>query len=270
MGTQVPWEGSSGKQWDDLREENDAVLDAPTDANAEALLPSLANALETFIQNDAAESTAPVDPVPAGPSWTSRGSGSGGGTGGRHRPGPRSSAGGDGGRIGSGGRRSVGRVASAGGGLFAAADALRSGDANALSDLGFDLAELQSMKPREQINALLNRLVGAGGDLEQNEIRTAAVKMMRKTIGSDLTFAESLGIYIVEYAMAVYASETSAKALNGNRPGGSAVRAAAKIRSALTARVRGMQIDSAMRSQRDIIGYFAAAVGLMRRLGGTA
>jgi hypothetical protein len=49
------------------------------------------------------------------------------------------------------------------------------------------------MQPREQINALLNKMVGPGGDLEHNEIRTAAVKMMRKTIGSDLTFGDRSG-----------------------------------------------------------------------------
>jgi hypothetical protein len=274
MGTQIPWGGSSGKEWNDLRDENDVVLDAPTDANVDALLPSLADALETFIQTDAPESKTSPPPVPAGPSWNLHPRGGGGegggggaavrGAGGGGRGGGGTTAGGVG-----GGRRSVGRVASVGGRLYAATDALQRGDAGALRVLGFDLAGLQAMSSREQINSLLNGIAGAGGDLEQNEIRAAAVKMMRKTLGSNLTFADSMGIYIVEYAMAVYASETSAKALDGSRPGANAVRAAAKIRSALTARVRGLQIESTMRSQRDIIGYFSSAVSLMRRLGGT-
>ena len=82
MGTQNAWEGSGGRDWSRVKSESETLLNEPSSANAETVLPLLSDALDWLGHgtDDAPDAEPPqgdsqataLRPLPAGSSWTSR------------------------------------------------------------------------------------------------------------------------------------------------------------------------------------------------------
>src|ERR1700733_9583106 len=212
MGTQNAWEGSGGRDWGRARNESANLLDNPSADSAEALLPSLSDALNWLGDGaDAASQEEPessnsigptLTPLPAGHSWrppTGARTGSRGGEGG--------GGGGGGGRASGGGgsrgttSRSRARAASVGGRVLSAGLAYQRGDAETLRSLGLDLNELRSLSALKRANAILNAVVGADGGIEETELRKVNGRVLREVLTNSLDGAAAIRLYIVEYVM---------------------------------------------------------------------
>jgi hypothetical protein len=282
MGTQNAWGGSRGRDWSRVRDDAEALVANPTSGNAEALLPQLGSALDWFDSADGdvppadgapppgGASVPPIAaPLPAGPTWSSHlrlsgGGGGGGGTGGTRSSGGRSSGSGGTSR---GGGRSRARAASVGGRALAAASAYQRGDAETLQSLGLDLDELRSLSGLKRINAILNATVGADGGIEDTELRKVNVRVLKSMLTDDINGVEAVRLYIVEYVMQVWASETGEAIRNGQHAAGSTAQSERQLRGALAARARRLTIaaSSTAAEFRDAI---ASSMTYMRRLMG--
>lgn len=275
MGTQNAWEGSGGRDWGRARDESADLLDNPSADSAEALLPALSDALGWL--GDGAEAPSQQEPqssggieptltpLPAGPSWRPptgvRTGGAGGGSGG-----------GDGGGRGSGGgrsrattTRSRARAASVGGRVLSAGLAYERGDAETLRSLGLDLDELRSLSALKRANTILNAVVGADGGIEETELRKVNGRVLREVLTNSLDGAAAIRLYVVEYVMQVWASETGEAMRNGTRPASANREAQRQLRDALTARARRLQIAPASTAIQ-IRNAISRSLGLMRRL----
>lgn len=276
MGTQNAWEGSGGRDWGRARGESADLLDNPSADSAEALLPALGDALNWLGDGaDAPSQEEPkssgaieptLSPLPAGPSWRppigvrTRGRAGGG-----------SSGGGGGGRGSGGGRsrattsRSRARAASVGGRVLSAGLAYQRGDAETLRSLGLDLDELRSLSALKRANTILNAVVGADGGIEETELRKVNGRVLREVLTNSLDGAAAIRLYIVEYVMQVWASETGEAMRNGTRPASANREAQRQLRDALTARARRLQIAPASTAVQ-IRNAISRSLGLMRRL----
>lgn len=276
MGTQNAWEGSGGRDWGRARDESADLLDNPSADSAEALLPALSDALNWLGDGpDAPSQEEPqssgaieprLTPLPAGPSWrppTGVRAGGRGGVG--------SSGGGAGSRGTGGGRsrttasRSRARAASVGGRVLSAGLAYQRGDAETLRSLGLDLDELRSLSALKRANAILNAVVGADGGIEETELRKVNGRVLREVLTNSLDGAAAIRLYIVEYVMQVWASETGEAMRNGTRPASANREAERQLRDALTARARRLQIAPASTAVQ-IRNAISRSLGLMRRL----
>jgi hypothetical protein len=275
MGTQNAWEGSGGRDWGRARDESADLLDNPSADSAEALLPTLSDALswlgegaeapsqEEPQSSGAIEST--LTPLPAGPSWRPPTGVRTGGRGG-------DSGGGGGGGRGSGGggsrattTRSRARAASVGGRVLSAGLAYQRGDTETLRSLGLDLDELRSLSALKRANTILNAVVGADGGIEETELRKVNGRVLREVLTNSLDGAAAIRLYIVEYVMQVWASETGEAMRNGTRPASANREAERQLRDALTARARRLQIAPASTAVQ-IRNAISRSLGLMRRL----
>lgn len=276
MGTQNAWGGSGGRQWNRVCDDAERLVSDPTPANAEALLPQLGNALDWLDAPDGdppADEVLPADgpavspvlaPLPAGPTWSSHirlggrggggGGGAGGSTGGGHRGGGSRSGG-----------RSRARAASAGGRALAAGLAYQRGDADTLRSLGLDLDELRSLSDLKRINAILNATVGANGGIEDTELRKVNVRVLKSMLKDGLNGAEAVRLYIVEYVMQVWASETGEAIRNGQHAAGTTAQSERQLRGALTARARRLTI-AASSTAIEFRNAISASMSYMRRL----
>lgn len=277
MGTQNAWEGSGGGDWSRVRDGSEDLLSDPSPDAAEALLPSLGDALDWLDGPDGEPGVGPTDPqdlppplpytpLPAGPSWSGR-PGAGGGE--------RGGAGGGGARTGgrgssSGGTsqgtgRSSARAASVGGRVLSAGLAYQRGDADTLRNLGLDLADLRSLSSLRRANAILNAAVGADGGIEETELRKVNARVLNRMLSDQLDGAAAVRLYIVEYVMQVWASETGNARRNGNHAAGASRESERQLRGALTARARQLTIATSS-TAAELRAAISGALGLMRRL----
>ncbi|CAN5717048.1 hypothetical protein BH18ACT13_BH18ACT13_08130 [soil metagenome] len=282
MGTQNAWEGSGGRDWGRLRDESGDLLDNPSAANAEALLPALSDALNWLGEGGEVPSQdepqiddemgPTLTPLPAGPSWhppagrgTGGGPGGGGGAGvgaGR-QTGGRGSGGGRGSRGTTG--RSRARAASVGGRVLSAGLAYRRGDAETLRSLGLDLDELRSLSGLRRANAILNAVVGADGGIEETELRKVNARVLREVLTTGLDGIAAVRLYIVEYVMQVWSSETGEAMRNGSRPASASRDAQRQLRDALMARARQLEVAPSS-TATELRRAISRSLGLMRRL----
>jgi hypothetical protein len=280
MGTQNAWDGSGGRDWGRVRDESADLLDSPSPDNAEALLPSLSDALDWLgdgSQDDSHENGphGPQDEttltaLPAGPSWRPstgghparrrRGTGGGGtGVGGGRRGGGSRGAS----RASSG--RSRARAASVGGRVLSAGLAYQRGDAQTLRSLGLDLDELRSLSQLKRANAILNAVVGADGGIEETELRKVNARVLRQVLANSLDGVAAVRLYVVEYVMQVWASETGEEMRNGTRPASANSDSQRQLREALMARARRLNLAPAS-SAIQLRNAISRSLGLMRRL----
>lgn len=276
MGTQNAWEGSGGRDWGRVRDESEDLFDDPSPDTAEALLPALSDALnwlgdgDDISDEDDPQTRPTLTPLPAGPSWRAqsgsrtasvrggaRGGGAGGAGGGR-----RSGAGG-GSRASS--SRSRARAASVGGRILSAGLAYQRGDAATLRSLGLDLDELRSLSSLKRANAILNAVVGADGGIEQTELRKVNSRVLREVLTNGLDGIAAVRLYIVEYVMQVWASETGKEMRNGSRPASANRDSQRQLRDALIARARRLDIAPASTAVA-FRNAILRSLGLMRRL----
>lgn len=273
MGTQNAWEGSGGRDWSRVQSESETLFNEPSSANAETVLPLLSDALDSLGDGtDEAPAAEPpqgdsqatgLRPLPAGSSWTSRprgarargGGGGGGGAGGGQ--------GGGGGRAPSG--RSRARAASVGARVLSAGLAYQRGDAATLQSLGLDLDELRSLSSLRRANAILNAIVGADGGIEETEMRRVNARVLREMLGNGLDGPAAVRLFIVEYVMQVWASETGEAMRSGSRPATASRESERQLRGALTAKARQLQI-AASSTAAELRSSISSSLGLMRRL----
>lgn len=280
MGTQNAWEGSGGRDWSRVRDDSEDLLSDPSQDTAEALLPSLGDALDWLDRPDGDLDAVLGDsqnhpqlpsyvPLPAGPSWSGhpRTRGSGGGRGGSGRGGGRAGgAGKDGGGSSSqSSRRSRARAASVGGQVLSAGLAYQRGDADTLRGLGLDLAELRSLSSLRRANAILNAAVGADGGIEETELRKVNARVLNRVLGEQLEGVAAVRLYIVEYVMQVWASETGDARRNGDHAVGASRESERQLRGALSARARQLTI-AASATAAELREAISGAMALMRRL----
>lgn len=270
MGTQNAWGGSGGRAWGKVRNESAGHASNPSAGDAEALLPALSDAMpwladgaEPAASAGAAETT--LGPLPAGASWGAaargRGHGGGGGSGGGSRSGGGSGGGGT--RTGSG--RSRARAAGVGGGVLAAGLAYQRGDAQTLATLGLDLDELRSMTSLKRANAILNAVVGADGGIEETELRHVNGRVLKQVLNNGLDGVAAVQLYVVEYVMQVWATETAEARRNGAASASASADTERQLRNALTAKARQLQV-AASSTAAEIRTAIATSLNSMRRL----
>ncbi|GAA3112812.1 hypothetical protein JOF29_002812 [Kribbella aluminosa] len=102
-------------------------------------------------------------------------------------------------RSGRSSRQSTARGAAA----VSAGAALARGDANALRELGLDLAELRTLSPREQQQRILDEILGAPGHPDDEALRRATHATL-KAIAADPDIAQDAQI---DYLLASYVYE---------------------------------------------------------------
>jgi hypothetical protein len=268
MGTMAGWGGSGGK-WNSVRDRSEELIDDANDTGVDDLVDALGDALKTTEDTDQAPPDAPAEegtppvplrPLPGGPSW-GRSPGGGGGAGGG------TTGGGGGGGAGGGGgsRRSQARAAGVGGGVLSAALAYRQQDAETLASLGLDLEELRSLSSLRRANAILNAVVGADGGIEDAELRRVNSRVLREVLEQGLDGVAAVRLYIVEYAVQVWCSETGEMQRTDTDRQVSNQDLERQLRAALEVRARQIEIAPASTADqlREAIGR---SLSLMRKL----
>jgi len=271
MGTSGAWGGSGGRDWGAVSRQAGELADDPSSANAEAVLEPLADAMEWLEapeepqETEVGEPGLVLPPLPVGTAWPAlTRTGGGGGPGRLGQGGTPSGAGRR--TSAAGGGRSSGRAATVGGRVLSAGLAYQRGDADALTGLGLDLGALQSMSMMRRANTILNRLVGADGDIEAMELRAVNSRVLREMLVNELSGPDAVRLYILEYVMQVYSSETGETTRNGARDGRAAAEAERQLRSALSVRVRQIDLPQGMVGGDRLRDAIQNALGLMRRL----
>ena len=147
---------------------------------------------------------------------------------------------GGGARTGTG--RSRARAAGVGGGVLAAGLAYQRGDAQTLESLGLNLDELRSMSSLKRANAILNAVVGADGGIEETELRHVNGRVLKQVLNDGLDGVAAIRLYVVEYVMQVWATETAEARRNGAASASASGDTERQLRNALTAKARQLQV----------------------------
>jgi hypothetical protein len=148
---------------------------------------------------------------------------------------------------------------------LAAGLAYQRGDADTLRSLGLDLNELRSLSDLKRINAILNATVGADGGIEDTELRKVNVRVLKSILKDGVTGVEAVRLYIIEYVMQVWASETGEAIRTGQHAASSTAQAERQLRGALTARARRLTI-AASSTAVEFRNAIASSMTYMRRL----
>jgi hypothetical protein len=265
MGTQGAWGGSGGRDWNKVRNDAADLVENPSGDAAEGVVESLLDALEADEAPEGeGQPVAPPPPAqpspPVGPARTSSG-GSGGGGAGLVFQRPSTS-----GRSKGGSRRSRAAASRAAGRVIAAGVAARRGDAATLTELGLDLAELQALSPFKRCQKILNVLLGTGAAVEESELREASSPAIRSILIEEADATAAIRIFIVEYAMQIFASEAGEEMRDGSRDGADALNAERAVRSAVEMRVDQIDLPEDSTSPQQLASAIRTALEMMRKV----
>jgi len=144
--------------------------------------------------------------------------------------------------------------------------AVRRGDEDTLSRLGLNLGELRALSPFQQVQQILNVLVGSGGAIEESELREANAPALRQIIIDDLSGTDAVRVFVIEYVMQVYASECGEASRDGSRPGGDSLEGERQLRSAVETRVALLETPEDAVSSDQLSTVINEALKTMRRL----
>lgn len=161
--------------------------------------------------------------------------------------------------------RSRARAASVGGRVLSAGLAYQRSDAETLRGLGLDLNELRSLSGLKRANAILNAVVGADGGIEETELRKVNGRVLREVLTNSLDGVAAIRLYIVEYVMQVWASDTCEAMRKDTRPASANREAQRQLRDAFMARARRLEIAPASTAAQ-LRNAISRSLGLMRRL----
>jgi hypothetical protein len=152
-----------------------------------------------------------------------------------------------------------------GGGVLAAGLAYQRGDAQTLESLGLNLDELRSMSSLKRANAILNAVVGADGGIEETELRHVNGRVLKQVLNDGLDGAAAVRLYVVEYVMQVWATETAEARRNGAASASASGDTERQLRNALIAKARQLQV-AASSTAAEIRTAIGTALNSMRRL----
>jgi hypothetical protein len=143
--------------------------------------------------------------------------------------------------------------------------AYQRGDAQTLENLGLDLNELRSMSSLKRANAILNAIVGADGGIEETELRHVNGRVLKQVLNDGLDGTAAVRLYVVEYVMQVWATETAEARRNGAASATASADTERQLRSALTAKARQLQIIASS-TATEIRTAISTSLNSMRRL----
>lgn len=288
MGTTDAYGGSGNQAWNSARQllddlpvpaspdgsdgsgddGDDAVGDdaGGDDAGGDDALAGVAGALADALAHDDAALSSPPAPLTLTGLLPRRGRvGGGGGRGGAGTPGGGiRGAGGGAGRTGGGSRRSVTRSAARGGAAIGGAYALRSGNREALAEIGLDLDELRGLGPRTQCARILDAVLGEAGHPDEMALRIAAAEQLKAiiTMPAPPSEADALRGFIAAFVFQIGLVELRADLAKGHIDSAAATRKEGRLRRYLSRRAAALTVPTTGRMS--IADFSAHADRLVR------
>jgi hypothetical protein len=259
MGTSGAYGGSGNTAWNSARQMLDDLpvpassggSDGPGDdgrdeANDDGALAGLAGALADALAGDDTTLGSPPSPFPLTGLLPRRGHGGGGGGGGGAPGGAIRGESGGTGRTGGGSRRSVARSAARGGAAIGGAYALRSGNREALAEIGLDLDELRGMGPRAQCARILDAMLGEAGHPDEMALKIAAGEQLKAiiTMPAPPTEADALRGFIAAFVFQMGLVELRADLAKGLIDSATATRKEGRLRRYLNQRAAALTVPT--------------------------
>ncbi len=256
MGTSGAYGGSGRQAWNDARQLlDDLPLPPGSDGNGEgddsdespdgsdAQVAGLAGALADALSGDDTTLRNAPAPLTLGSLLPHRGAGRGGGGGGG---GAISGESNGSGRTGGGSSRSVTRSAARGGATIGGAFALRSGNREALAEIGLDLDELRSLGPRSRCARILDAVLGEGGHPDEMALRTAAAEQLKAIITMDTppTEAEALRGFVAAFVFQMALVELRSDLAKGVIDSATSARKEGRLRRYIRQRVSQLAVPA--------------------------
>jgi hypothetical protein len=133
-----------------------------------------------------------------------------------------------------------------------------------LREYGLDLDALRSLSPLRQANQILKALIGSGGAVEEGELRAASARALRQLLVDNLSAADAIRVFVVEYVMEIYSSECGEAMRDGSRPGGDSAEAERQLRSVLRNRVVQIELSADTVTAEQLQATVDTALGTMR------
>ena len=121
------------------------------------------------------------------------------------------------------------------------------------------------MSSLKRANAILNAVVGADGGIEETELRHVNGRVLKQVLNDRLDGAAAVRLYVVEYVMQVWATETAEARRNGAASATASADTERQLRSALTAKARQLQV-AASSTATEIRTAISTSLNSMRRL----
>lgn len=258
MGTSGAYGGSGNQAWNNARQLLDDLPvpassdggdgsgdDGGDDADDDGALAGLAGALADALAGDDTTLGSPPAPFPLSGLLPRRGPGGGGGGGGAPGGGIRGESGGAG-RTGGGSRRSVARSAARGGAAIGGAYALRSGNREALAEIGLDLDELRGLGPRAQCARILDAVLGEAGHPDEMALKIAAGEQLKAiiTMATPPTEADALRGFIAAFVFQMGLVELRADLAKGLIDSATATRKEGRLRRYLDQRAATLTVPT--------------------------
>ena len=101
--------------------------------------------------------------------------------------------------------------------------------------------------------------------IEETEMRRVNARVLREMLGNGLDGPAAVRLFIVEYVMQVWASETGEAMRSGSRPATASRESERQLRGALTAKARQLQI-AASSTAAELRSSISTSLELTRRL----
>lgn len=273
MGTSGAYGGSGAQTWNDARQlledlplptssDGGDGLGEDGDIGDDDALAGLAGALADAMAGDDPTLGAPPSAFPLSDLLPRRGPGGGGGGG--AGGGAIRGEGGGAGRSGGGSSRSVSRSAARGGAAIGGAYALRSGNRDALREIGLDLDELRGMGPRAQCARILDVVLGEAGHPDEMALRVAAGEQLKAiiTMPTPPTEADALRGFIAAFVFQMGLVELRADLAKGLIDPSTATRKEGRLRRYLDRRAAALSVPtSGTMSTADISAHANRLVG---------
>jgi hypothetical protein len=121
------------------------------------------------------------------------------------------------------------------------------------------------MSSLKRANAILNAVVGADGGVEETELRHVNARVLKQVLNNGLDGAAAVRLYVVEYVMQVWATETAGARRDGAASATASAETERQLRGALTAKARQLQI-AASSTATQIRTAISASLNSMLRL----
>ena len=255
MGTSGAYGGSNSAAWNAVRDawtslSGDEATDAEAedgdpaeDATGQDSPPDLTrfDELGRFLGQALVPGYSPAAPPPL-PSLLRRSAGGGAGGGGG---GGASTPSGYSGRSGTRTSRVGAQQAARGGAAVGAAYAYRNRDADALSQYGISLAELDGLSVRMRCAKLLDLVLGDAGHPDEAAVRRAAAQQLKRILDPSAeppTAAEAVRDLVGEITLQLGLVELKNQILSGSATAESATKKENGLRSWIRAKLRGLDL----------------------------
>ncbi|WP_121253483.1 hypothetical protein [Solirubrobacter pauli] len=121
------------------------------------------------------------------------------------------------------------------------------------------------MSSLKRANAILNAVVGADGGIEETELRHVNGRVLKQVLNDGLDGAAAVRLYVVEYVMQVWATETAEARRNGATAATASADTERQLRNALVAKARQLQV-AASSTATEIRSAISTSLSSMRRL----